>query len=194
MLAPHRGGGDFTLISSGDSVAPGGAEGHDWVRYEIAQGNNVIVGYRRGDLAAVRNQLEQMILDLNKRRLPNRGRVDLVPSSDKSANVSVVAPARGEIELSRKIYVGNLPYSATEIAIGARFGEYGEVTSIKLIADRGTGRSQGYGFVEMGTPAEAKRAIEGLDGSDYDGWQLTVKTATPNRPERYPSRRGKARR
>jgi RNA recognition motif-containing protein len=79
--------------------------------------------------------------------------------------------------VSKKIYVGNLPQSATEIDVSIKFRDFGTVASIRLIEDRTTGENVGYGFVEMGTEREAKRAIEALDGSDYDGWQLTVKTA-----------------
>jgi RNA recognition motif-containing protein len=80
---------------------------------------------------------------------------------------------------SKKIYVGNLPHSVTEIAISAKFREYGPVIGVRLIEDRATGRALGYGFIEMGTAADARRAIEALDGSDFEGWQLTVKTALP---------------
>jgi RNA recognition motif-containing protein len=83
--------------------------------------------------------------------------------------------------MNRKVYVGNLPDSATETRLSDKFSEYGKVAGVRLITDHGTGRSLGYAFVEMATPAAAKRLIAELDGESYDGWELTVRTATPNR-------------
>lgn len=85
--------------------------------------------------------------------------------------------------MSRKVYVGNLPLSATETTLSAKFAEHGKVVGVKLITDRGTGRSLGFAFVEMATAAEARYVIEMLDGDRYDGWELTVRTATPQREE-----------
>ena len=81
--------------------------------------------------------------------------------------------------MGRKLYVGNLPYSAGEDDLVAKFSQFGQVESAKLIIDRDTGRSKGFGFVEMGTDAEAKAAIDGLDGVDYDGRPLKVNEARP---------------
>lgn len=81
--------------------------------------------------------------------------------------------------MSRKLYVGNLPYSATETALSNKFAECGTVESIKLITDRDTGHSKGFGFVEMASDAEAKRAIEKLNGADYDGRAMNVNEAKP---------------
>ncbi len=83
--------------------------------------------------------------------------------------------------MGRKVYVGNLPVSATEAALSNLVGEHGKVERVKMITDHGTGRSLGYAFVEMATAGDAKRVIEELDGTAYDGWALTVRTATPNR-------------
>jgi RNA recognition motif-containing protein len=83
--------------------------------------------------------------------------------------------------LSRQVYVGNLPSSCTEATLSSKFSEHGKVAGVRLITDHGTGRSLGYAFVEMATKADAKRAIEELDGDHYDGWLLTVRTATSNR-------------
>jgi RNA recognition motif-containing protein len=80
--------------------------------------------------------------------------------------------------VSKKVYVGNLPPSATEATLSSKFSEHGKVSGVKLITDHGTGRSLGYAFVEMATAAEAKRVIEDLDGERYDGWELDVRTAT----------------
>lgn len=84
--------------------------------------------------------------------------------------------------MSKNIYVGNLPWSSTEDEVRAAFEAYGEVTSVKLIQDRETGRPRGFGFVEM-EDAGAADAIAALDGSDFGGRALKVNEAKP-RPER----------
>lgn len=81
--------------------------------------------------------------------------------------------------MGRKLYVGNLPYSATEDALSEKFSEHGRVESIKLITDRDTGQSKGFGFVEMSSDAEAKAAIGALDGVDFDGRAMKVNEARP---------------
>ena len=81
--------------------------------------------------------------------------------------------------MGRKLYVGNLPFSATEEEITQKFSAVGTVESAKLITDRDTGRSKGFGFVEMGSDAEAQAAISALNGKDVDGRQLTVNEARP---------------
>ena len=81
--------------------------------------------------------------------------------------------------MGRKLYVGNLPYSATEEALSEKFGEFGQVESAKLIIDRDTGRSKGFGFIEMGSDSEAQAAIDALDGTDYEGRPLRVNEAKP---------------
>lgn len=81
--------------------------------------------------------------------------------------------------MSRKLYVGNLPYSVTETALSNKFAECGTVESIKLITDRDTGHSKGFGFVEMGSEAEAKAAIAKLNGADYEGRAMNVNEAKP---------------
>ena len=78
-----------------------------------------------------------------------------------------------------KLYVGNLPFSATENEIEVAFGEFGTVQSVKLITDRDTGRPRGFGFVEMGSDAEAQAAIDALHGKDMGGRALTVNVAKP---------------
>jgi RNA recognition motif-containing protein len=83
--------------------------------------------------------------------------------------------------VSRKLYIGNLPPSATESRLSTKFSELGNVVGVKLITDRITGLSLGYAFVEMETPAQATHAITELDGQPYDGWRVTVRTATPQR-------------
>ncbi len=77
------------------------------------------------------------------------------------------------------IYVGNLEFSSTEESIRALFEQHGEVTSVKLITDRDTGRSRGFAFVEMSNDDEGRAAITALDGKDLDGRSLKVNEARP---------------
>ena len=81
--------------------------------------------------------------------------------------------------MGKKLYVGNLPFSATEEDIASKFSACGTVESAKLITDRDTGRSKGFGFVEMGSDSEAQAAIERLNGQDYGGRPMTVNEARP---------------
>lgn len=83
------------------------------------------------------------------------------------------------VNVGRKLYVGNLPYTATEESLVDKFSACGTVESAKLINDRDTGRSKGFGFIEMATDAHAHAAIEALNGSDYDGRPMTVNEAKP---------------
>lgn len=85
----------------------------------------------------------------------------------------------------KQIYVGNLPYSSNEEDVRELFAQYGEVTSVKLINDRETGRPRGFGFVEM-DDSSADSAIEALDGSEFGGRSLKVNEARPReqRPRR----------
>jgi RNA recognition motif-containing protein len=78
------------------------------------------------------------------------------------------------------VYVGNLPFNTTNADLETLFAEYGEVESAAVITDRDTGRSRGFGFVEM-PDAAANEAIENLNGADYGGRQLTVNQARPRR-------------
>ena len=84
------------------------------------------------------------------------------------------------------IYVGNLPFTTTAADLETLFGEYGAVDNAAIINDRETGRSRGFGFVEMANDAGAK-AVEELDGADYNGRNLKVNEARP-REERGPRR------
>ncbi|MCP4304238.1 MAG: RNA-binding protein [bacterium] len=79
------------------------------------------------------------------------------------------------------IYVGNLPFSSAGADLEELFGEYGQVDSASVISDRETGRSRGFGFVEMSNDDEARKAIEELDGADFDGRNLRVNEARPRR-------------
>jgi len=81
--------------------------------------------------------------------------------------------------MGKRLYVGNLPYSVSEQDLSEKFGSFGTVESTTLITDRDTGRSKGFGFVEMATDSEAQAAIEALNGTDYDGRPVTVNEAKP---------------
>jgi RNA recognition motif-containing protein len=81
--------------------------------------------------------------------------------------------------MGRKIYVGNLPYGISDSDLERMFEEFGTVNSAQVIMDRDTGRSKGFGFVEMGSDAEAQAAIEALNGKNVDGRNLTVNEAKP---------------
>lgn len=85
------------------------------------------------------------------------------------------------------IYVGNLPYSVTDDELRAAFAEFGEVSTAKIIMDRYSGRSKGFGFVEMDNDDEAQKAIESLDNSEMQGRNLRVNQAKP-RTDRPPRR------
>jgi RNA recognition motif-containing protein len=84
--------------------------------------------------------------------------------------------------MGKKLYVGNLPFSATEQVLTDTFAQCGNVESVKIITDRETGRSKGFGFVEMATEAEAQEVIKQFHGADYDGRALTVNEARPMEP------------
>ena len=79
----------------------------------------------------------------------------------------------------KKIYVGNLNFSATEAALRSLFEAYGSVESVKLVTDRDSGQPRGFGFVEMTTDAEAAKAINGLNGKVLEGRTLNVNEARP---------------
>jgi cold-inducible RNA-binding protein len=91
--------------------------------------------------------------------------------------------------VGKKLYVGNLTYNVNESDLEALFTPFGSVQSAQVIVDRDTNRSKGFGFVEMGSDAEAQAAIQGLNGHDYDGRNLTVNEAKP-REERGGGGRG----
>lgn len=86
--------------------------------------------------------------------------------------------------MGKKLYVGNLSYGVDSAKLESVFAEYGKVDSANVIMDRETGRSKGFGFVEMSSDAEAQAAISELDGQDCDGRALKVNEAKPltNRP------------
>lgn len=81
--------------------------------------------------------------------------------------------------MGRRLYVGNLPYSASEQSLETAFSPHGRVESVKLITDRDTGQSKGFGFIEMSSDAEANAAISAMNGKDLDGRPITVNEAKP---------------
>jgi RNA recognition motif-containing protein len=81
--------------------------------------------------------------------------------------------------LSKKLYVGNLGYSVSSSDLEKLFSTFGTVSSAQVIEDRESGRSKGFGFVEMGSDQEAQAAIQGLNGQNHDGRPLTVNEAKP---------------
>lgn len=96
---------------------------------------------------------------------------DQAPAQQNSADVN-----------NKKLYVGNLPYSMTEDDLRNLFGQYGEVTNVTLIIDKMSGRSKGFGFVELADDAAATAAIEAVNNMEVDGRQLVVNVARPMAP------------
>ena len=84
--------------------------------------------------------------------------------------------------MGNKLYVGNLPYSFRDQDLEQTFGQYGTVSSAKVMMERDTGRSKGFGFVEMGSDAEAQAAIQGAHGQNFGGRDLVVNEARPMEP------------
>jgi cold-inducible RNA-binding protein len=99
--------------------------------------------------------------------------------------------ANDSVENNRKLYVGNLPYSVSASSLEEMFGQWGTVVSAQVIFDRDTGRSKGFGFVEMATNEQAQAAIRHLNGTEVDRRLLTVNLARPKedgRPRTPPQR------
>ena len=84
--------------------------------------------------------------------------------------------------MTTKLYVGGIPYSTTEASMGDLFSKAGTVVSTSIIIDRMTGRSKGFGFVEMSNDEDANKAIEMYNGQDFEGRKLTVNVARPLEP------------
>jgi RNA recognition motif-containing protein len=84
--------------------------------------------------------------------------------------------------MSSKLYVGNLAYSVRDDDLQQKFGEFGGVQSAKVMMDRDSGRSKGFGFVEMSSPAEAEAAIRGMNGQNVEGRDMVVNIARPMEP------------
>lgn len=92
--------------------------------------------------------------------------------------------------MGNKLYVGNLPFSATDASLQDAFAECGTVTSARIIMDRDSGRSKGFGFVEMSNAQEAQASIERFNGCDWDGRAMTVSEARPMAPRENGGGRG----
>lgn len=92
--------------------------------------------------------------------------------------------------MSKKLYVGNLPYSANDQSLMDAFSECGSVQSAKVIMDRDSGRSKGFAFVEMSSDTEAAAAITRFNGADWEGRAMTVTEARPQAPRTNDSRGG----
>jgi len=84
--------------------------------------------------------------------------------------------------MGNKLYVGNLPYTVRDEDLQQSFSAFGAVTSAKVMMERDTGRSKGFGFVEMGSDAEAQQAIQGMNGQSLGGRSLVVNEARPMEP------------
>jgi RNA recognition motif-containing protein len=90
----------------------------------------------------------------------------------------------------KKMYVGNIPYNASEEELRELFSEYGEIESLKIMKDQFTDRSKGFGFIEMASEEDAKKAIAALNGKDFKGKSLTVAEARPQQKRQGFSKRG----
>jgi RNA recognition motif-containing protein len=106
--------------------------------------------------------------------------------SSKARNLSGDFPLPWSVEsllraiaMAKRLYVGNLKYTVTSEQLNELFEQFGTVSSAQVLSDRDTGRSRGFGFVEMANDDEAQAAIEALDGRDHDGRRLTVNEAKP---------------
>jgi cold-inducible RNA-binding protein len=96
--------------------------------------------------------------------------------------------------MNTKLFVGNLSFNTTENDLQDAFAAHGTVTEANMMMDRATGRPRGFGFVTMGTPEEAQKAIDALNGSQLDGRALTVNEAKPREENRTGGRREYSRR
>jgi len=97
------------------------------------------------------------------------------PESDSGADI----PAQRRITVGRKLYCGNLSFGVSSSGLEQLFSQFGTVESAQVISDRDTGRSKGFGFVEMASDAEAQAAIDGLNETEHEGRALTVNEARP---------------
>lgn len=84
--------------------------------------------------------------------------------------------------MATKLFVGNLPYATTGDDLRAAFSKVGKVADANVVSDKATGRSRGFGFVEMGSEEDAKKAVEELNGSELDGRKIFVSEARPQAP------------
>ena len=92
---------------------------------------------------------------------------------------------RTDNSMAKKLYVGGVPYSSTDADLKAHFEQIGPVESAVIIMDKMTGRSKGFGFVEMTNDADAMKAVDTLNNTDFQGRKLTVSEARPQEPRRF---------
>ena len=92
--------------------------------------------------------------------------------------------------MGRKLYIGNLAYTTTDETLAQAFAPYGTVESAKIIMDRESGRSKGFGFVEMASDEEAQAAVSGMDGQSFEGRNLKVSEARPQESGGFGGGRG----
>lgn len=85
--------------------------------------------------------------------------------------------------MGKKLYIGNLSFSVDDQSLGTLFAQFGEVESARIVMDRDSGRSKGFGFVEMSTDSAATTAIEKLNGTDFSGRSINVSEAKPMAPK-----------
>jgi RNA recognition motif-containing protein len=100
-------------------------------------------------------------------------------TSTLKVKIGVKTPVCGDLNMGKKLYVGNMSYDVDSSTLEQMFTPFGTVESAQVITDRVTGRSKGFGFVEMGSDEEAQKAIEALNGKDSNGRALTVNEAKP---------------
>lgn len=98
---------------------------------------------------------------------------------ENNRNIELLSSPGGRIQMSKTLYVGNLSFRTEEEGLRAAFGNFGTVTDARIVMDRDTGRSRGFGFVEMEDDSAAESAIEQMNGSDLDGRPLRVNEAQP---------------
>jgi len=109
----------------------------------------------------------------------SRFRVTTLVCVRSRGEVGRLTQVKATDRMATKLYVGGLPYSTTQDEIQTAFGKAGSVTSVSIIMDKMTGRSRGFGFVEMASDEDAQKAIEMWNGKDFDGRKLTVNEAKP---------------
>jgi RNA recognition motif-containing protein len=116
--------------------------------------------------------------------------ISLKPSDALKALGGFYSRQKGD-EMEKKIYVANIPFNATAQDVSNLFSDYGEVVSVKIITDKFTGQSRGFGFVEMGSENDAKNTISELNGKPFMGKTLALAEARPQQPRTgFPERKG----
>jgi RNA recognition motif-containing protein len=116
--------------------------------------------------------------------LPRIPKLPGIESGAKPRDAIVVSQFKEKSKLNSKLYVGNLPFNATDDDLENAFGAHGPVTSARVITDRDTGRSRGFGFVEFENETDAQAAQEALDGQDLGGRALRVNEAQERQARR----------